>query len=124
MDGRPADTLAFDYAQGLYCLINVGDLNDDSRDEIALVPDNMDFSRHSYCHIYSFCPSGWKGLFKFSVHEGVFDYTGDRPPVFTNIPEVLEYRDNEWRFYDYMDMEYETAEEVSQMKKLVVTSCN
>lgn len=108
---------------GLYCLINVGDLNKDKRDEIALVPDLMDFSRHNYCRIYSLCPTAWKELFNFNVHEGAFDFEGDTSPVFGNIPEALEYRNTEWRFYDYLDMDYETLEQVGQMKKLVVGKC-
>lgn len=89
---KPTDTLCFGFSQGLYCLINVGDLNNDKRDEIAMVPDRMDFSRHNYCYIYSLCDTTWKELFSFNIHEDAFDYTGEAPPIFTNIPEVLEYR--------------------------------
>jgi len=111
-------------ALGLYCLINIGDLNNDKRDEIVLVPDNMDFSRHNYCYIYTLCSSGWTNLFSFSVHEGVFDYAGDTAPLFTNIPEVLEYRNKKWRFYDYLDMDYESEEQVGKMMPLKVPKCN
>jgi len=121
---KPADILTFSNSQGLYCLINVGDLNNDKRDEIALVPDSMDFSRHNYCHIYSFCPSGWKDVFSFSVHEDAFDYMGDTLPVFTNIPQALEYRNSEWYFYDYLDMQYKTEEDVGKMLPLIVAPCN
>jgi len=120
---NPTDTLGFGFSQGFYCLINIGDLNNDKRDEIAVVPDKMDFSRHNYCYIYSLCNATWKELIRFNVHEGAFDYTGDAPPIFTNIPEVLEYRNNEWRFYDYLDMDYENEEQVGQMKQLKVTDC-
>jgi len=121
---NPIDTLSFGFSQSLYCLINIGDLNNDKRDEIAVVPDRIDFSRHNYCYIYSLCNATWKELFSFNVHEDAFDYTGEAPPIFTNIPEVLEYRNHEWRFYDYLDMDYENVEQVGQMKPLKVTGCN
>jgi hypothetical protein len=120
----PTDTLSFGFSQGLYCLINVGDLNNDRRDEIAIVPDKVDFSRHNYCYIYTLCNATWKNLFVFSVHEGAFDFAGgETPPTFTNIPEVLEYRKNEWHYYDYLDLEYENEEQVGQMKPLKVSNC-
>ena len=120
---NPTDTLSFGFSQGLYCLINVGDLNNDKRDEIAVVPDRMDFSRHNYCYIYSLCNATWKELIRFNIHEGAFDYTGEASPIFTKIPEVLEYRNHQWRFYDYLDMDYENVEQVGQMKPLKVTNC-
>jgi len=120
---NPTDTLSFSFSQGLYCLINVGDLNNDKRDEIVVVPDKMDDSRHNYCYIYSLCDTAWKELFRFNIHEDAFDYTGETPPIFTNISGALEYRNNEWRFYDYLDMDYETKEQVGQMKKLVISKC-
>lgn len=115
--------LKFGNAQGLYCLINIGDLNKDNRDEIALVPDLMDFSRANSCRIYSLCSSEWKELFTFNVHEDAFDYTGDTPPLFTNIPGALEYRNNKWYYLDYLEMDYETAEKVGKMKALKVPKC-
>jgi len=124
MNREVADTLTFSHSQGLYCLINLGDLNNDERDEIALVVDRLDFSRANYCSIYSLCSTGWKELFQFNVHEDAFDHTGDMAPIYKNIPEVLEHRNGEWRFYDYLDMDYETEEEVGQMKELKVGPCN
>ncbi|MGV3461270.1 MAG: hypothetical protein ACO1N9_12535 [Flavobacterium sp.] len=114
------DELIFDNAMGLYCLINVGDLNGDKRDEIALVPDRLDYSRHNYCAIYSLCDSGWKQLFEFSVHEDAFDYIGENQPILHNIPGALENRGDKWWYYDYLEMEYESEEEVGKMKPLVI----
>lgn len=47
------DTLHLGTAQGLYCLINIGDNNADGKDEIAFVIDFLDFSRVNSCKIYS-----------------------------------------------------------------------
>ena len=69
------------------------------------------------------CSSGWKELFSFNIHEGAFDYTDNIPPVFENIPEALEYKNGIWRYYDYLDMDYQTEEEVGHMKPLTLPSC-
>ncbi|OYQ41585.1 hypothetical protein CHU92_04310 [Flavobacterium cyanobacteriorum] len=124
INDKAVKPLTFDNAQGLYCLINVGDLNGDKRDEIAIVPDLLDFSRHNHCHIYSLCVTGWKSLFSFNIHEGAFDYIGNTEPIFNEIPEALELRGKKWHFYDYLDMEYKTPEEVGQMKELIVPLCH
>ena len=123
LDNNRKDTLKFYNAQGLYCLINLGDRNKDARDEIALVPDLLDFSRHNYCRIYSLCGEKWTELFRFSIHEGAFDYVGDKSPIFGNIPEALEKRGSKWYYHDYLDMEYETEEQVGKMKELPIRRC-
>lgn len=123
MNHSKNNTIKFGNAQSLYCLINIGDLNNDKRDEIALVPDLMDFSRANSCRIYSLCSSGWKELFTFNVHEDSFDYTGTEPPAFTNIPGALEYKNNAWYYMDYLEMDYKSAEEVGQMQKLAIGKC-
>lgn len=123
LNGKPTAMPKY-IAVGLYCLINLGNINKTKGDEIALVPDLMDESRHNYCYIFSLCHGNWKELFNFSIHEDAFDYYGETQPTFHNIPEALEFKNNEWRFYDYLDMDYKTADEVGQMKKLVVPNCN
>lgn len=47
--------LYFGSSQGLYCLINVGNVNNNPGDEIALVIDRLDFSRSNSCKIYTLC---------------------------------------------------------------------
>lgn len=118
-----SDDLYFSNCQGLYCLINVGNLNNSKGDEIALVIDRLDQSRDNDCKIFTLCNGVWQQVFMFSVHEDAFDFVGNTPPVLTSIPKALEYSNNEWRYYDYLEMEYETLEEVGQMKKLVVGKC-
>jgi hypothetical protein len=74
------DSLSFGTAQGLYCLINIGDNNADGKDEIALVIDYLDFSRVNSCEIYTLCKDEWTLLKQFGVHEGSFDFTTDKAP--------------------------------------------
>jgi len=79
-------------AQGLYCLINIGDINADGKDEIALVVDQLDDSRINTCKIYSICDSQWLVLKEFDVFEGAFDFknTSNQMPIFTFIKDFLE----------------------------------
>ena len=56
------DELVFENAQGLYCLINLGDMNGDKRDDIALVTDYFDYTNISTCVIYTYCNDKWTAL--------------------------------------------------------------
>ncbi|MXN91013.1 hypothetical protein GR160_07205 [Flavobacterium sp. Sd200] len=119
---KPAHIPAY-VAVGLYCLINLGNINDIKGDEIAFVPDLSDFSRHNYCFIFTLCDGIWTECFEFSIHEGAFDYTGNTQPIFKNIPEALEFKDGQWKYYDYLEMPYETPEDVGKMLPLKVPDC-
>ena len=111
-------------AIGLFCLINLGDINNAKGDEIALVPMLLDYSMLNTCRIYSYCKGKWTEIFSFNINESAFTWSADKSePVFTTIPDALEKRNNEWRFYDYLDMDYENEEQVGQMKQLKVTDC-
>lgn len=90
------DTLHLGTAQGLYCLINIGDNNDDGKDEIAFVIDYLDFSRVNSCKIYSLCNGKWVLLKQFGLHEGSFDFTSDKAPIFDEIKGYLEKQNGKW----------------------------
>ena len=95
------DTLHLGTAQGLYCLINIGDNNGDGKDEIALVIDYLDFSRVNSCNIYSLCKGKWTLLMQFDIHEDSFVFTGDKAPIFDNIKDYLEKQNGKWVYMDY-----------------------
>ena len=76
------DTLHFGTAYGFYCLINLGDLNGDKKDEIALSVDYFDYSAINSCKIYTICNGNWALLKHFPIHESTFDFTSDTVPVF------------------------------------------
>jgi len=117
------DTLHLGPAQGLYCLINVGDNNADGKDEIAFVIDHLDFSNVNSCRIYSLCKGKWTELQQFGIHEGSFSYTSDEPPVFREIEEFLEKQNGRWLYKDYSKNDYESAEEVGKMLPLKPGRC-
>jgi len=117
------DTLHFGAAQGLYCLINIGDNNHDGKDEIALVVDRLDYSRVNSCEIYSLCDDAWKHLACFNIHEGAFDFMPERKPVFLTIPGFLQTQAGRWLYSDDSRNGYKTMEEIGKMKRLDVPPC-
>lgn len=123
-EGITTGDLYFNNSQGLCCLINIGNLNNDKGDEIALVIDRLDQSRHNYCNIFTLCNGTWRKVFTFSIHEDAFNYKQDNIKVFKNIPGALEFKNGKWKYYDYMEMPYENIEDIGQMLPIKVASCN
>jgi hypothetical protein len=117
------DTLHLGTAQGLFCLINIGDNNADGKDEVALVIEYLDFSRVNSCKIYSLCHGKWTLLKQFGVLEDSFDFTTDKAPVFDNIKDFLEKQGARWVYKDYSKDEFETKEGVGKMMKLKIDKC-
>lgn len=97
------DTLYLGEGMGLYCLINIGDVNRDGKDEIALVIDKTDYTRVNYCEIYSVCKGKWVEMKAFSVHEGAFDFTDSVPAIADRIDGFLEKKKGKWVYLDYID---------------------
>lgn len=117
------DTLHFGTAQGLYCLLNIGDNNADGKDEIALVIDYLDFSEVNSCKIYSLCNKKWILLKQFSILESSFDFDTNKAPIFNNIKDFLEKRNGKWVYKDYSQESYETKETFKKMTDLKVGKC-
>jgi len=111
-------------AQGLYCLINIGDNNKDGKDEIAFVIDKLDESRTNTCKIYSLCNDKWLLLKEFGIHEDAFDWKkGETQPKFNLIKGYLEELNGTWKYLDYNQTEYDSADEVGKMKILKLNKC-
>ncbi len=119
-DGQ--DTLHVGPAQGLYCLINIGDINADGKDEIALVIDYLDFSRVNSCKIYSLCNNRWTLLKQFGVHEDAFNFTAAKAPNFESIKGYLEKQNGTWVYSDY-SQGYDGAKAVGEMLALKLDRC-
>lgn len=118
------DTLFLGIAQGLYCLINIGDNNSDGKDEIAIVIDLLDFSRVNSCRIYSLCDKKWTLLKTFGIHEGSFDFiSSEGPQTFQVIKESLENHDGKWLYLNYPEHDYKTMDEVGKMQPINLSKC-
>nr|WP_199000569.1 hypothetical protein [Flavobacterium sp. ASV13] len=93
------DTLHLGTAQGLYCLLNIGDINFDNKDEIAFVVDYLDFSNLNSCKIYSLCNGKWVELKQFNINESAFDFASTKI-IPSDIKDYLEKKDNKWFYRD------------------------
>lgn len=84
---------------GLYAFINIGDVNSNGIEEIALVKKYFDFSNLNTCLIYEYYNNKWKLLFNFEIHESAFI-----EPVNQNeIKEYLYKKNNKWYYRDYQE---------------------
>lgn len=110
------DTLNLGTAQGLYCLLNIGDNNADGMDEIAFVVDYLDLSNLNSCKIYSLCTGKWTILKQFNVHEGSFEFTPDKVPIFENIKGFLEKHNGKWTYREYLEDDRESADKMLPLK--------
>jgi hypothetical protein len=115
---KNTDTLHVGTGQGLYCLLNLGDINKDGKDEIAFVIDLCDFSHLNSCKVYGLCNNKWISLKSFGMNESAFDFTGDSIPLFSNIPGYLEKQHDIWMYHDY-DKDYYTG----KMIPLKISHC-
>jgi hypothetical protein len=111
------DTLYLGEAQGLYCLINIGDNNSDGKDEIAIVVDLLDYSRVNICRIYTLCNNKWIVLKQFTINEDAFnDLTGDKASIFNEIRGYLEKQKGKWHYRDLL-------EDKEKMEPLILKQC-
>lgn len=115
------DTLRLGTAPGLYCLINIGDNNEDGKDEVALVIDHLDFSSMNSCRIYTLCNDKWALLKQFRINEDAFEYVPADAPPRDNISDFLEKQNGTWVFKEYPL--YDSDEDVPAMEPLKLESC-
>jgi len=120
---KNTDILHLGTAQGLYCLINIGDTNNDGKDEIAFVVDECDFSNVNNCLVYSLCNGKWFLAKQFGIYEAAFSWEGDTAPKFMAIKGFLEKQSNVWKYSDYSQNGYDSSEKAGQMQVLKATNC-
>lgn len=119
-----SDTLYLTTAQGLNCLINIGDNNLDGKDEVALVVDLCDFSRINSCKIYTICENKWIELKQFGILEDAFDHNkGEESLKNKEVKGYLEKHNEKWFYKDNELHLYETEEEIDKMKELKIEKC-
>lgn len=121
---KSSEILHLGTAQGLYCIINIGDNNKDGKDEIAFVIDKLDDTRTNTCKIYTLCKGKWQLLKEFGIREDAFDWKeGETQPKFNSIKGYLEKQNNVWKYLDNNQNEYDSAEEVGKLKVLKLDKC-
>lgn len=124
LNGKENLTLNLGYADGLYCLINLGNLDNKPGDEIALSIAYFDYSNVNSCRIYSFYSGRWTLRKQFSIHEESFTYPGNEPaPTFAEIRGFLEKRKGVWRYSDYHENDLTLDMPWEKMKALKLPKC-
>lgn len=108
---------------GVYCLINIGDNNNDRKDEIALVIDYCDFSNLNSCKIYSLCNNNWKMINHFSIHEAAFEYSEGEKLDPNIIGDYLQKKDGKWFYADALEV-LQSDDTIIKMKPLKIKKCN
>ena len=114
------DTLFFESAYNLFYFSNIGDLNFDGIDEIALVVNWLDYSEINSCRIYSMCNNKFSLLKEFNIHESAFLQNNNEDSSFIGIKGFLEKRNNIWTFCDYLNL----INEDRKMEALQLKDCN
>lgn len=123
IEGRAADTIKLGTSTGLYCLINIGDLNKDKKDEIIFVADWPDYSNLNSARVYTLCNNKWIEIKTFSINEGIaFYWEGEIRPTFKDIPGFLINNNGKWIYSDYEDEDYDGH--IEHMKKLEIPKCH
>lgn len=117
------DTLHLGAGIGLYFLINLGDLNKDGKDEIAVAVDYFDYSNLNSCKIYTLCKGKWQLMKQFDIFEGAFDYTNGVTTVFKHIEGYLEKQKGHWVYRDYMDYINAESTKDTVMQILKISKC-
>lgn len=123
MNEPAIDTIHLDAGFGLYCLLNLGDVNKDGKDELAFVVDYPDQSNINTCCIYSICHGKWTELQYFSINENSFNWSTEMKPTFVDIKDYLEKRNGVWYYIDHQKMMVGDRPEDSEMKPLRVAIC-
>jgi len=127
--GVAADTIYFSGGLGTFVILNVGDINKDGADDLALVWNLLDFSNLNICQVYSLCGSQWEVVKAFGINEHAFSWrTGDRKDsiaAHSQITDWLEKRKGVWKYRDYEKWAIaETEEEANKMHVLRGKRCD
>jgi len=93
-----------DYCQitGISYLINVGDINSDNKDDIAVLCNSIRFAGViETCRIFSYQANKWKKLLSFDVYGPVFCDDDPKSKIKNEIPGFLVKKKGIWYYHDY-----------------------
>ncbi|MEI7508397.1 MAG: hypothetical protein WCJ62_02925 [Flavobacterium sp.] len=107
---------------GIYCLINIGDNNNDKKDEIALVIDYCDYSSLKSCVIYSLCNNDWQIIKHFTINENSFDHKEGETLESNKILKYLEKKEGKWYYADALEV-FKSNDTLFKMKRLKIKNC-
>jgi len=83
---------------GLYKLVNIGDIDNNGSDEIALIVAWADWSNMNNCSIYSYCQGKWVEKLSIPIHETSINFEKKETE---KIEGILEKIDGKWTYWIY-----------------------
>jgi len=87
-----------DYVTGIAYLINVGDINSDKKDDIAVVNSTIRYAgATSTSKVFSYDSDKWKELLSFIIYEIPYE----KENATNKIPGFLEKKNGKWYYRDY-----------------------
>jgi hypothetical protein len=82
---------------GISYLINVGDVNSDHKDDIAVVTNSIRYAGCTAdCRIFSYKNNHWKELLSFTI----YDCSYEEENATIKIPGYLEQKNGKWYYHD------------------------
>ena len=111
------DTVNLGTAEGLLYMQDLGDVNFDGKNEIAIVADWVDFSNVNSLKIYTICNDKFTLLKSFTINEMWFYGSDDLP-----VSDFWVQKNGKWYYKDYFDWSLED-EEVTPMQPLKLDKC-
>ncbi len=85
---------------GIAYLINVGDVNSDHKDDIAVVNNDIRFAGCTdICRIFSYKNNQWKELLSFTIYVCYESFEEKNATI--KIPGFLEKKNGKWYYRDY-----------------------
>ena len=99
-DSRVCNIVGIDY------LINVGDINNDGKDDIAVMCGYIRYmGMVNVCHILSYQKNKWNQILTFDIYGPEFDLSNEedlkKSKIRDEIPDYLEKKNGVWYYYDY-----------------------
>jgi hypothetical protein len=96
------DTLHLEQGFNLLLCLNLGDVNKDGNDELAVMVNDFGISSVENCRIFSYCQNQWKELLKFSVFASDAYLNANFNACQVNKGFLYKEGDN-WFYYDFYE---------------------
>lgn len=80
---------------GILLMQNMGNINDQPGDEIAIIQNYADWSNCNSCSIYSFCSGSWHKVFSFEIREYELYEARTQEP---KLNHVLTLKHDQWYY--------------------------
>ncbi len=86
---------------GISKLTNVGDINHDGKDEMAIIVNWADYSSMNTCDIYTLCNGKWKMIFDFGISEhALYNYDSGEQKDGNDLRDYFKQKDSLYYYHE------------------------